>query len=529
MSSSGKGQSVIRGAGDVAGAWAYAQQAGRTGAGRVIVEAFVDFDYEITLLTIRHAGGTSFCAPIGHLQEDGDYRESWQPHAMSDGRARRRPRAGPAGDRRARRDRDLRRRAVRVRRRGPLQRGLAAPARHRHDDDGDPGAERVRAARARDPRPAGAGRRGAAAVAGRVGGVPGDRAGRRAGHRRRGRGDGGRSERRRARVRQARRAAQPPHGGGDRARRGRGRRTGDRARRGGLPARRLGLSAEDRLDRHADDLQAAGQARQREGAQLLGACAERAGVRAVGGLQGVGDGGQQVDERRAHDVREPRVDRDGLLEKPRAVGDVAVLVVVDARVSLAKAREQTLALEHARRELEGRQPQRPLQDLVVDRDEGDLRRDVARIGDEALVRGDEPVVEERAKGVGDLRAGAGHVLGDHRRPRDDVLKARVELHVACLVDLLGGEEGRLLLAGVRTDEPGELRRDALLGDHERAEDELDQRPVGDRRPLLGVRAELDLERVPLRPLPVDVERLRVVQRRGSCHPMHPVSRAIGSG
>jgi phosphoribosylglycinamide formyltransferase 2 len=84
MSSSGKGQSVIADERDIAAAWSYAQQAGRTGAGRVIVEAFVDFDYEITLLTIRHAGGTSFCAPIGHLQEDGDYRESWQPHTMSD-------------------------------------------------------------------------------------------------------------------------------------------------------------------------------------------------------------------------------------------------------------------------------------------------------------------------------------------------------------------------------------------------------------------------------------------------------------
>jgi len=83
MSSSGKGQSVISGADDVAAAWTYAQESGRVGAGRVIVEAFVAFDYEITLLTIRHAGGTSFCAPIGHLQEDGDYRESWQPHAMS--------------------------------------------------------------------------------------------------------------------------------------------------------------------------------------------------------------------------------------------------------------------------------------------------------------------------------------------------------------------------------------------------------------------------------------------------------------
>ncbi len=83
MSSSGKGQSVIADVDQIARAWTSAQEAGRVGAGRVIVESFVDFDYEITLLTIRHAGGTSFCAPIGHLQEDGDYRESWQPHPMT--------------------------------------------------------------------------------------------------------------------------------------------------------------------------------------------------------------------------------------------------------------------------------------------------------------------------------------------------------------------------------------------------------------------------------------------------------------
>lgn len=83
MSSSGKGQSVIRGAGDVEPAWEYAQAGGRAGAGRVIVEGFVEFDYEITLLTVRHTGGTAFCAPIGHLQIAGDYRESWQPHPMS--------------------------------------------------------------------------------------------------------------------------------------------------------------------------------------------------------------------------------------------------------------------------------------------------------------------------------------------------------------------------------------------------------------------------------------------------------------
>ncbi len=83
MSSSGKGQSVVRGPGDVDRAWEYAQGGGRAGAGKVIVEGFIEFDYEITLLTVRHAGGTSFCAPIGHLQIDGDYRESWQPHPMS--------------------------------------------------------------------------------------------------------------------------------------------------------------------------------------------------------------------------------------------------------------------------------------------------------------------------------------------------------------------------------------------------------------------------------------------------------------
>lgn len=84
MSSSGKGQSIVRTAADMNAAWEYAQSGGRSGKGRVIVEGFVDFDYEITLLTVRHRDGTSFCEPIGHRQERGDYRESWQPQAMSD-------------------------------------------------------------------------------------------------------------------------------------------------------------------------------------------------------------------------------------------------------------------------------------------------------------------------------------------------------------------------------------------------------------------------------------------------------------
>ncbi len=83
MSSSGHGQSIVRSDAEIGPAWEVAQTGGRAGAGRCIVEGFIDFDYEITLLTVRHADGTSFCEPIGHLQKDGDYRESWQPQPMS--------------------------------------------------------------------------------------------------------------------------------------------------------------------------------------------------------------------------------------------------------------------------------------------------------------------------------------------------------------------------------------------------------------------------------------------------------------
>ena len=84
MSSSGHGQSTVKSQADIEPAWTESQMGGRAGAGRVIVEGFVHFDYEITLLTVRHAGGTTFLKPIGHHQVDGDYRESWQPQAMSE-------------------------------------------------------------------------------------------------------------------------------------------------------------------------------------------------------------------------------------------------------------------------------------------------------------------------------------------------------------------------------------------------------------------------------------------------------------
>jgi phosphoribosylglycinamide formyltransferase 2 len=83
MSSSGKGQSFIRDSSTLDKAWDYAQQGGRAGAGRVIVEGVVKFDFEITLLTVSAVDGVHFCDPIGHRQEDGDYRESWQPQQMS--------------------------------------------------------------------------------------------------------------------------------------------------------------------------------------------------------------------------------------------------------------------------------------------------------------------------------------------------------------------------------------------------------------------------------------------------------------
>lgn len=83
MSSSGKGQSVVRDMSEIDQAWQYAMEGARGVSDTAIIEAFIDFDYEITLLTVRHAAGTSFCPPIGHIQIKGDYHESWQPMAMS--------------------------------------------------------------------------------------------------------------------------------------------------------------------------------------------------------------------------------------------------------------------------------------------------------------------------------------------------------------------------------------------------------------------------------------------------------------
>ena len=83
MSSSGKGQSLLKSEADIESSWKYAQEGGRAGSGKVIIEGFIDFDYEITLLTVRHINGVSYCQPIGHRQENGDYRESWQPQPMS--------------------------------------------------------------------------------------------------------------------------------------------------------------------------------------------------------------------------------------------------------------------------------------------------------------------------------------------------------------------------------------------------------------------------------------------------------------
>ncbi|HEY3020549.1 MAG TPA: hypothetical protein VGJ32_10170 [Solirubrobacteraceae bacterium] len=130
--------------------------------------------------------------------------------------------------------------------------------------------------------------------------------------------------------------------------------------------------------------------------------------------------------------------------------------------------------------------------------QGDLRRAVAGVGDQAVVRGDEPLVEDRAEGRRDLLARPRDVGGDLAGLVDYlVLEARVELHVARLVDLLGGEERRLLLAVVGPHEAGELGRDALFGDHQRAEDEGHERAILHRPPLLAIEREVDRERAPV--------------------------------
>ncbi len=154
MSSSGKGQSLLRSIDDVKAAWDYAQEGGRAGKGRVIIEGFIDFDYEITLLTVRHVGGTTFCAPVGHRQEKGDYQESWQPQAMSpvalaESGARCQSRYRSSG-----RSRHVWRRAVHQRRSGVVQRSVAASTRHRSGDPDFPGPVAVRPARARHSGPA---------------------------------------------------------------------------------------------------------------------------------------------------------------------------------------------------------------------------------------------------------------------------------------------------------------------------------------------------------------------------------------
>ena len=189
-------------------------------------------------------------------------------------------------------------------------------------------------------------------------------------------------------------------------------------------------------------------------------------------------------------------------------------------------------------------PRVRLEDLVVDRDEADLGRLVGGRGDQLIVRVDQVLVEDHAERVRHLLARALDV-GGHRGGLGDhlVLEARVELHVAGLVDLLRGQEGGLLLAPVGGDQAGELRGDPLLGHHQRSEHEQHERPVGLRqaRPLLAVAVEVDRERAPLGVLPVAVERLRVVEadlaheqqseavsRVAHAQPVSPQSHAVAS-
>lgn len=147
MSSSGKGQSFIRSADQLSEAWRYAQQGGRAGAGRVIVEGVVNFDFEITLLTVSAVDGVHFCAPVGHRQEDGDYRESWQPQQMSDLALERAQAIARKVVLALGGSWPVWRGTVRMRRRGDLQRSFPAPTRHRHGNADLAGSLGIRPAR----------------------------------------------------------------------------------------------------------------------------------------------------------------------------------------------------------------------------------------------------------------------------------------------------------------------------------------------------------------------------------------------
>src|SRR5438270_4781084 len=265
-------------------------------------------------------------------------------------------------------------------------------------------------------------------------------------------------------------------------------------------------------ERHPDDLEPAIQPVESERAQVVRRCAENGLACALGRFKRIGDGGQELVHRALDRVAHRRLPLDGFAEKPRAVADVALLVVVDLRVSVDEAGEQPFVFEKAGGELERRQTEGALDDLVIERDEDDLCLDVSRIADEPVVRGHELVVENRAERRRDLVAGALDMLGYQRGLAYGlVLKARVELHVTCLVDLLRGQERRLLLAVEGADEARELGRDPLLRDHQRSEHERHERGVRDRLPLLPVAREVDSPRRPLAFLPVPVQRLRVEQ------------------
>ena len=181
----------------------------------------------------------------------------------------------------------------------------------------------------------------------------------------------------------------------------------------------------------------------------LGAEGVPVGPLAIGRGQRLGHGRQQLAQGRAHRSARAGLCGDGLAQEPDAVADVALLVVVDLRVAVDESRQQALAFQVAGDEVERGEAEGPLEDQVVEGDEADLCLGVGGIGDEPLVGLDQGDVEDRPKGRRDLLAGALDVGGDRRRVGDDlVLEAGVELHVARLVDLLGGEEGRLLLAAV---------------------------------------------------------------------------------
>ena len=244
----------------------------------------------------------------------------------------------------------------------------------------------------------------------------------------------------------------------------------------------------------------------------------------AGWTQRLGHMRKKVEQALLDHLAHRRIVVHGLAQEPGAVGDVALLVGRDPPVAVREAREQLPLREQVEQEVGGDDAQGPLEDHVVDRHEVDLGLAIAGIEAEPVVGLHQSLVEDVLERLAQNLARPRHVRGDRPGIRDHlVLEAGVELHVPDLVDELRREEAALLLVVLRQHQPDELGRDPLLGDHQRAEREVEELALGlvEPGPVGRVAAEVDVLGRPVGVLPVEVELLRVLE---GCLRGHGVAR-----